>query len=585
MVLSDAPLDHKIQLRDWRPGNHKTLCPQCSHTRKNKRDPCLSVTIDGDGKAVWLCHHCGWAGGTPPERRDDFQRRPRPAQRAYKRPVGDCEGTKSARLYEWFAKRGISAKVVDRYGVTFRRVYIPAKNAQEWAIAFPYYRGPDLVGIKYRTIDKCFAQEKDCEPIWYGLNDVQGVATAIVCEGECDKLAFAEAGISSVLSVPTGAPEKLGDDVPEARDDAKFAFIHNCADDLAHIERFILAVDNDDKGHILSEELARRLGKERCWRVTWPVLGDVAMKDANETLIAHGPEVLREIVEQATPYPVHGLFELRVDDLIEMRRRPIDRGVSTGWPELDEFMRIVPGRLSIVTGLPNSGKSEFIDALMVNIAIAEGWKFALCSLENTVDEHAGKLAEKWAGQPFRQYSSLAPAMTDADLRTAGEWVREHFVFIRDESDKMVGIDWVLERARTAVARYGIRGLVIDPHNELEHHRPSNMSETEYVSLLLSKLKRFGQRNGVHVWYAAHPQKLYAQPGKSITAPGLYDISGSAHFANKADIGLVVHRPDPTTKETEIHIRKVRFKHEGKPGMVRMIWDKTTGRYEVLPDGY
>ena len=174
-------------------------------------------------------------------------------------------------------------------------------------------------------------------------------------------------------------------------------------------------------------------------------------------------------------------------------------------------------------------------------------------------------------------------MTDADLRIAGEWVRDHFVFIRDDGDKMVGIDWVLERARAAVARYGIRGLVIDPHSELEHRRPSNMSETEYISLLLSKLKRFAQRYGVHVWYVAHPQKLFAQPGKSIGAPGLYDISGSAHFANKPDIGLVVHRPNPKVPETQIFIRKMRFKHCGKIGSVMMHWDKSTGRYEIIPD--
>ncbi len=139
---------------------------------------------------------------------------------------------------------------------------------------------------------------------------------------------------------------------------------------------------------------------------------------------------------------------------------------------------------------------------------------------------------------------------------------------------------MLERARVAVARYGIRGLVIDPYNELEHRRPKNVTETEYVSLLLSKVKRFAQRNGVHVWFVAHPAKMYAEPGKTLTAPGLYDISGSANWANKAFIGLSVHRPEPKMNETEIHVRKVRFKHVGKIGSLVMRWDKASGRYEV-----
>lgn len=87
-------------------------------------------------------------------------------------------------------------------------------------------------------------------------------------------------------------------------------------------------------------------------------------------------------------------------------------------------------------------------------------------------------------------------------------------------------------------RYGIRGLVIDPYNELDHQRHSSMSETEYVSQMLTKIKRFAQHNDVHVWFVAHPKQLQQWKGDP---PNLYDISGSAHFVNKADAGVVVHR--------------------------------------------
>ncbi len=584
MYLCAALADHKISLYSLQPGEHETTCPVCSHTRKKKTAKCLGVKIDDEGGAAWICHHCGWSGNVPSKRRRESGSRSARAKSAYRRPPADHSGVKDDTLYAWFRKRGISAKVVDNHGVTLRRAYIPAKGGEATAIAFPYFRGADLINIKFRTRDKHFAQEKGAEPIWYGLNDVQGQETAVVVEGEMDKLAFAEAGVANVISVPSGAPPELHEGVPEPENDTKFAFLHNCADDIAHVERFILAVDNDEPGAVLAEELARRLGKEKCWRVAWPAINDVEVKDANDVLLVHGPEVLREMVENASPYPVHGLFELRVNDLIELRQRPLDRGVSTGWPELDKLYRVVPGQLTVVTGLPNSGKSEFIDALTVNIAMAQRWKFALCSLENPVDEHAGKLAEKWRGEPFRQYTSLVPPMDDGTLRYAGEWVRENDVFIRDDGDNPVGIDWILERARIAVPRYGIRGLVIDPYNELEHRRPNGVTETEYISLLLSKVKRFAQRNGVHVWFAAHPAKMTTEPGKKLRAPGLYDISGSANWANKADVGISVHRPDPKTHETEIHVRKVRHKHVGKIGSLLMRWEKASGRYEVAEGG-
>lgn len=100
--------------------------------------------------------------------------------------------------------------------------------------------------------------------------------------------------------------------------------------------------------------------------------------------------------------------------------------------------------------------------------------------------------------------------------------------------------------------------------------------------MLGKVKRFAQAHGVHVWFVAHPSKLYRDNGK-LPVAGLYDISGSANWVNKVDLGIVVHRDfegDPT--RTEIHVRKVRFKQTGKIGVVSLRYDKLTGRYSEIP---
>src|SRR5262249_32175987 len=149
-------------------------------------------------------------------------------------------------------------------------------------IAFPYFRNGELVNVKFRALtEKAFAQVNDAEKILYGLDDIADVKTAIIVEGELDKLALEEAGIRNVVSVPDGAPNqvKAGEPDPE---DAKFSYIANCADYLDRLDRIILAVDNDGPGLALGEELARRLGKERCWRVRWPDSGDSPCKDAND---------------------------------------------------------------------------------------------------------------------------------------------------------------------------------------------------------------------------------------------------------------------------------------------------------------
>jgi twinkle protein len=563
-------------------GNQKLVCPKCSHTRKHRSDPCLSLTIDGD-QALWKCHHCGWSGAVSDredERRTRGQRR-RPA--APVKPI-KTPGDPTPAVLQWLVRRGISEATARRNRVGAQRAYIPALGAEVDCIAFPYFRDGQLVNVKYRALSKkAFARVKDAETILYGLDDIAEVKSAIVVEGELDKLALEEAGIRNVVSVPDGAPARVKAGGPDP-DDAKFFYIASCAEYLDRLDRIILAVDNDGPGLALTEELARRLGKERCWRVRWPDSGDVQCKDANDVLLMHGADVLRECIEHAEPYPIAGLHSIFdfADQALSLYRDGRQHGLSTGWSSLDEFMTIRPGELSVVTGVPGSGKSEFIDALAINLACTYGWRFALCSFENPPAEHIAKLAEKYLGAPF--WDGPTRRMSEMDLLRAMDWIADCFYLIRFD-DEAPTIEAILDKARAAVMRHGIRGLVIDPYNEIEHRRPSNMTETEYVSQLLGKVKRFAQHHGVHVWFVTHPAKMQREYGAR-AVPSLYDISGSANWVNKADLGIVVHRdPDKDPTRTEIQVRKVRFKAVGKIGGVALRWDRVTGRYaEIIDQG-
>jgi twinkle protein len=214
---------------------------------------------------------------------------------------------------------------------------------------------------------------------------------------------------------------------------------------------------------------------------------------------------------------------------------------------------------------------------MINLAVNHGWKFAVSSFENPTDEHRAKLSAKYLGLPF--WDGLTPRMTETELMRGLSWLRERFFFMRF-TDESPTIDAILETARAAVIRHGIRGLVIDPYNEIESRRPAAMTETEYVSEMLGKVKRFAQNHGVHVWFIAHPAKMLpGQDGKR-RVPTLYDISGSANWINKADNGIVVHLdPNHTPPQTEIYIRKVRHQPQhGQRGVVTLKWDRKTGRY-------
>jgi twinkle protein len=572
-ILAEKLFEQGIRARRYVNGDQKLTCPRCSHMRRDRTDPCLSLTIDGDG-AVWKCHHCGWTGSVkqgndaPPRRRQ----RTAPARPQH----GPAEPTPA--VLAWLDRRGISEAVARRNGVGFARYYIPKLGAEVDCIAFPYRRTGELVNVKYRAlVKKAFAQVKGAEAILYGLDDLVDAEDVILVEGELDKLACEQAGYLNAASVPNGAQ---GDGTAE-EDSLAFAYLANCADELDRAKRIILALDNDEKGRTLESELARRLGRERCWRVRWPDSEDAPCKDANEVLLRHGPEVLRECIEAAEPYPIAGLRDIfeYAEDTIALYRDGRSRGLLTGWSSVDELMTVRPGEVTVVTGIPNHGKSEFVDALAVNLAQRYDWVFAVCSFENPPPEHIAKLAEKYLRLPF--WDGPARRMSESELQRAIEWVREHFVLIRADYEAPT-IDWILGVGRAAIMRRGVRGLVVDPYNEVEHQRPPGMTETEYISALLGKLRRFAQLHSVHVWIVAHPKVLQRESGK-IPVPTLYDISGSAHWANKPDLGIVVHRPDPVgePRRADIYVRKVRFKSVGKIGVVSLQHDPTTGQYSEL----
>jgi len=548
-----------IKLRDYRQGNQKTLCPQCSHTRKKKTDLCLSVTINYDG-AMWFCHNCGWTGGSKTSK-PKFT------------PVAYARITPEQNVYDWFAKRGISKAVVDRNNIGHAKHYIPAKGKEADCIQFPYYRGEKVYNIKYRTVDKCFTQVKGGAKIYYGINDIDGHDIAIIVEGEVDKLSLEVVGYQNVISVPDGAPRSIKEGVsPE--DDVKFSYIWECRAEMEG-KHVIIAVDNDEPGFALAEELARRYGKDKCSLVKW------SFKDANETLMAEGVEGLRLCIANAQPYPIEGIYSVGdlKKDAMEYYRNGAQKGLSTSWSSVDDFMTIKQGELSVVTGFPGSGKSEFVDAIMVNMAKHHGWKFAICSFENPNRLHLGKLVEKYLEKPIRAGAHHRISEEEYD-RTLDKWADNHFYFINSETiENAPTIEWILEKAKITVARYGINGLVIDPYNEIE--RPAGISETDYVSQMLRKVKKFAQMYNVHVWFVAHPAKPQKDKEGKYTEPTLYDISGSANWVNKADLGVVVHRPDPTDQHApvEIYIKKVRFKENGKIGKVSLRYHRDTGTYE------
>jgi twinkle protein len=237
--------------------------------------------------------------------------------------------------------------------------------------------------------------------------------------------------------------------------------------------------------------------------------------------------------------------------------------------------------MTIVTGIPGSGKSTWLDALMVNLNRMHHWRIAYCSPENwPIQRHMANLAEKIAMKPFAACSMSAERMTREEMEDALQVLNKNFYFTQLQEDEM-GIDAVLDVMQSAISRHGVKGIVLDPWNELEYHRPQNLTETEFVSRSLGKIRRFARLNDVHVWIVAHPTKLKRNEDGTYPVPRLYDISGSAHWYNKADNGIAIYRRTPTKPEVEVHVQKIRFREVGCIGSTQLKFVKDCGIYMEL----
>jgi twinkle protein len=343
--------------------------------------------------------------------------------------------------------------------------------------------------------------------------------------------------------------------------------------------RVVVLPDNDETGRAHARRVYESLsGVAHSVRIVeipnLPPKGDVSdFFDAGGTA-----DQLRELIEAK---PLHPAI-VRASDLAAKIARlyetGLEGGVSTGWRTVDRYFTVRKGELTLVTGIPGHGKSAFLDAVMVNLARKQNWKFGVFSAENLpLERHAASILEKFAGKPFGP--GPTPRMTAEELRTVMIGLEESFLFIQQqESGHTVGT--LLEIGTELVQQCHVDCLVFDPWNEIEHMRPDGISETEYISLALTKIRRFARVNNVHVFLVVHPTKLQKDRATgNYPIPTPYDCSGSAHWRNKADNAITVWRDVTDDRDvTQIHVQKIRFREVGRVGMVELQFDRATGRY-------
>ena len=294
-------------------------------------------------------------------------------------------------------------------------------------------------------------------------------------------------------------------------------------------------------------------------------------------LVAVSREPVQDVVTAAdAPISIRDL-EPQILDLYETGLQP---GLATGWPSLTPYYTVKPGQVTVVTGIPHSGKSPFVNQLALHCVVSHDWKVAWCSLEHLpyADLSARLLEQFYKGMSFTHGAVMK--MSRKDITQALDVLKDR-VFFLPPSEEDPTIPGVLHRCH-ALVQAGLNGLIIDPYGEFEHKRPNGMTETEYVSQLLTQIRLFARQHLIHVWIVAHPTKIQKLDNGTYPVVKPYDISGSSAWFNKPDCILSIYRDYVEPTHTQVHVQKCKFREVGKVGSVTLRHDVITSLFQEMP---
>jgi twinkle protein len=529
-------------------GKTQGICPLCSIDRKpeNKKAKCSSYDWE---RGIGTCHNCDKS-----YQLHTFKRKGK-AERDYVIPEVKHRPVES-KVVDWFKTRGISKQTLDEVGVGEGKEFMPQTGKPENTIQFNYYVGGNLTNVKYRDGRKNFKLYKGAEKVFYNIDNTVGHDMCIIVEGEMDVLALHEAGMTNAISVPNGATLNSNN----------LDYLDNCIDYFDDKEKIIIAVDNDPPGLALQSELVRRLGAEVCYLATFD-----DCKDANEYLIKYSALELKSRVLDARPVPLENVttFKDIEDEVTDFVRNGFKRGFQIGLPNFDNIFSTYTKQFITVTGIPSSGKSDFVDQMVVGYNKEYEWKTAFASPENAPTFlHAHKLMRKvWGDMPNKG------DIGGDKWNQVADHVNKNFFFIDMER---YTLESVLRKGAELVKRKGIKCLVIDPYNKVRDVDSHTEDVNRYTMEYLTKIETFAKKYDVLVFIVAHPTKMYKTQDGKIEEPTMYNIKGGGEWYDASYHGLLVHR-DYDNKTTKVKVLKCKFQNLGENGAeAYFTWEPRSG---------
>lgn len=502
-------------------------CPFC-----NDRERKFSINLKTGLYQCWHKNKCGEHGGLY-----DFKRKLGDEvifhqKKEYIRPKPKGSTPKN-NIYDWFEKRNIEKKIVDRFNI----------RQEGNSVVFPYYRDGNLINQKYRTADKKFRQEKDAEQALFGMDLIPNDAEElIIFEGEIDCMSAAQLGFEQSVSVPAGA--------------TNLNWIEDCFEWLSRFRKIYLAFDDDGAGEDGARKAAKRLGFHRCDRVRFPY------KDLNEALQNGIKE--NDVIAcfgQAVPYAPETVR--LAEDFYQAALEDEPEGTESGFDTLDNLLGgFRPGEVTVWTGRDGDGKSTFMNQLMLNIILRD--------LEQKVLFGSFEMLPVWLLRWMVKQAGIF--LSESGLEEFRRLTGGRIAFI--DTRKSVVPDELLEAFEYCSRRFGTQNFVID--SLLKVDVGSGPDWLDKQREFMNRLCNFALVHGVHVHLLAHPRKPQKDDERIYKA----DIAGSKNISDLAFNVISIRRLKKDKPEDPAGILEVmKNRMHGRLGVVMLQFDERKKQFK------
>lgn len=463
----------------------------------------------------------------------------------------------------WLQSKGISSEEIDKRQLDLEEVYIPSVGQSRKAIKIPFIVDGAVVGHKF--IDQSGNYVLDCRDRVFNLDGIKDADTLYLADNETEVMALSSHGFQA-----TCPP-----DWQDVKCLKKLGFLQNIA---AEKKGVTLLLSRTEQAILWERTLSHFFVRQKSHTVTFPE-NCISICDV---IAKHGAKGVQQALEQKCALPLHGVhsfadYSQEIEDYYDGKSLKM---YSTGFPNLDRLFKFQPGNLTVITGVPSSGKSQVMDQLIINTIRDHKWNWCIYSPEMFPPSvHFQNLSEKLIGSPMFGHGRMSRENVVEAINYLHRYVK---IIVPDEGEKSV--QEVLDATRLAIMKWGINAVLYDPYNSFDHVMRHGENEVQYISRFLSAMRNFARVNNVWVGIISHPTKIDRLDSGEYRVPTPYDIAGASHWRNKCDCCLCVWRPLQTpSNEVTLHVQKVRSKYVGQTGSCTFTWERSSGRFTPKDD--